>query len=192
MLLLAVLAVALLTVRPAGGRFETLAGIPLRGAALVVLALALQVLTISVLRDPPQLLAGSLHVGSYALAAAFLWVNRRLPGLLLLSSGGALNLVAILANAGTMPARPGALRLAGIVRDGDHFANSGALTHPHLALLGDVFAVPRSAGLLANVFSVGDVLLALGAVWLVHAAAGCRWTAARPPAAPLGTAVAPT
>lgn len=176
MLFLVVLAVALLTVRPAGGRFSELAGLTVRWAWLVGAALVLQVVVISVLRTPPHLLAAGLHLGSYGLAALFLWHNRRLAGLPLLAAGGAANLTAIAVNGGTMPARPAALRLAGIEPDPAHFANSMALVHPHLAWLGDVFAVPQWAGLLANVFSLGDLALASGALWLLHAAAGCTWT----------------
>lgn len=180
MLFLVVLAVGLLTVRPAGGRFSVLAEVPLRAPWLVALALALQVLTISVLVDPPHLLAAGLHVLSYAVAGLFLWCNRSLPGLGVLTLGAAVNLLAILANAGVMPARPAALRSAGIVPDPAHFANSTTVADPRLGFLGDVFAIPDGAGLLANVFSVGDLLLAAGAVWLLHGASGCRWTRARP------------
>ena len=176
MLFLVVLAVGLLTVRPAGGRFQVLSEVPLRAPWLVALALALQVVTISVLTNPPHLLAAGLHVLSYAVAALFLWCNRRLAGLPVLTAGAALNLTAIVANAGVMPAREAALSSAGIVADPSHFANSATLDDARLAFLGDVFAVPEAAGLLANVFSVGDVLLAVGAVWLLHGAAGCRWT----------------
>ncbi len=176
MLFLVVLALALGTLRPLGGRFDRLAALPVRGSSLVLLALAVQVVTISVLRSPPHLLAAGLHQASYALAGVFLWRNRRLAGLSLLAAGGAANLLAIVANGGTMPARAAALRLAGLEPAADHFANSAVVAHPHLALLGDVFAVPAWAGPLANVFSPGDLALAAGAVWLVHAAAGCPWT----------------
>lgn len=179
MLFLVVLAVGMATVRLAGGRYTTLSEISPRAWWLVVVALLLQILTISVLVDPPHLLAGGLHVLSYAVAGLFLWLNRRIAGLPLVALGAGLNLLAILANDGTMPARAAALRSAGIVVDDTHFANSATVAHPHLALLGDVFAVPQAVGVLANVFSVGDVLLAIGAVWLLHEAAGCGWTHAR-------------
>ena len=182
MLFLIVLAFALLGVRAAGGRYGRLAELPVRRPSLVVVALALQIVTISVLTRLPHPLAAALHLLSYGLAALFLWVNRRLRGLPLIVLGGGLNLAAIVANGGTMPARPGALRTAGIVQDGAHFANSTMVARPHLALLGDVVAVPHSAGpLLANVFSVGDCVLAAGMVWLLHAAAGCPWAQPRPP-----------
>ena len=179
MLFLAVLVAALLAVRLAGGRFEQLATLSLRGWELVVAALLVQILTISVLVDPPHLLATSLHLLSYVLAGAFLWRNRAVPGLLVAAGGGALNLLAIAANGGVMPASAQALRSAGLATDGPHFVNSTVVADPQLAFLGDVFAVPAAAGQLANVFSVGDLVLAFGAVYVVHAAAGCRWTGGR-------------
>lgn len=178
MLFLAVLALALLTVQPAGGSFTALSELRLSGRWLLLTALALQVLLVSVLPTPPTAVAVVLHLGSYLAAGVFLFRNRALPGLGVLAAGGLLNAVAIAANHGTMPASNAALRLAGIQPAQDRFANSAVVTHPHLALLGDVFAVP--AGLIvSNVFSVGDVLLCVGGVWLLHAAAGCRWTVRR-------------
>jgi Family of unknown function (DUF5317) len=44
------------------------------------------------------------------------------------------------------------------------FQNSTVLVQPRLAFLGDVFFIPASWPL-SNVFSVGDVLIALGIVW---------------------------
>jgi hypothetical protein len=61
---------------------------------------------------------------------------------------------------------------------------------PRLAFLGDVFAVPASWPL-SNVFSVGDMLIAVGLAWGVHRICGSRlvprWTgnAGAPPAGPL-------
>lgn len=185
MIFLVVLAVGLLTVPLTGGRFSAVAELPLRRSWVLAAALLLQILTISVLTNPPHQLAAGLHLLSYALAGAFLWANRRLTGLPLAAAGGALNALAIAANSGTMPATATALRAAGITQDGDHFANSTTVAHPHLALLGDIFAVPAAAGPLANVFSIGDLILTAGVLWLIHAAAHCPRTTPRPaPALP--------
>lgn len=70
-----------------------------------------------------------------------------------------------------MPASPVALRAAGRARHPGQFMNSTVLSHPHLAWLGDNFSVPRTL-LLANVFSVGDVLLAVEALLLLHTVCG--------------------
>ena len=56
----------------------------------------------------------------------------------------------------------------------DHFANSDQVVGARLGLLGDVFAVPHQVGI-ANVFSAGDVIICVGVIVLVHAAAGCPW-----------------
>jgi hypothetical protein len=76
--------------------------------------------------------------------------------------------VTIALNGGTLPADPHALAVAGL-RDEPAFANSGPVAHPVLPWLGDVFAVPHGVPF-ANVFSVGDVLIVGGAVWLVRCA----------------------
>src|SRR5206468_329874 len=89
----------------------------------------------------------------------------------LLCLGGALNLVAITANRGAMPASPTAEAAAGLT--GTDPANSAVLAHPHLAFLGDVFAIPASWPL-HNVFSVGDVVLVVGTALLIHRATGSR------------------
>jgi hypothetical protein len=72
-----------------------------------------------------------------------------------------------------MPARAGALRAAGRAVTGTEFANSATLSHPRLAWLGDVAAVPKGVPL-ANVFSVGDVLIVLGALVVLHQICGSR------------------
>jgi Family of unknown function (DUF5317) len=75
--------------------------------------------------------------------------------------------VTVVANAGHMPALPQALSDAGI--HSRLHNNSVALTHPHLGWLVDRWATPAWIPL-GNVYSVGDVVLALGAVVLVLSA----------------------
>ena len=81
--------------------------------------------------------------------------------------GAACNLVAMAANGGVMPASPSALAGAGLPVHAPAFHNSAALADPRLAFLGDVFHISASWPL-SNVFSVGDVLIALGIIWAVH------------------------
>ncbi|MEP6477579.1 MAG: DUF5317 family protein, partial [Actinomycetota bacterium] len=89
-----------------------------------------------------------------------------LSGLWLVGVGAILNLLAIVANAGVMPATAGALATAGVPSGGGVIANSASVADPRLRFLGDVFAIPSSVPL-ANVFSVGDVLIALGVGWTI-------------------------
>jgi Family of unknown function (DUF5317) len=97
----------------------------------------------------------------------FLAANWRLPGVPLITLGAACNLVAIAANGGVMPASPTALAGAGLPVRAPGFHNSAALADPRLAFLGDIFHIP-AAWPLSNVFSIGDVLIALGILWAVH------------------------
>ena len=108
-----------------------------------------------------------IHLATYALLAAFLWLNRSVPYLWLAAAGGALNLLVIGVNRGVMPADPDALATAGVEQVAGEFTNSTALAHPHLSFLGDVFAVPASWPV-SNVFSVGDVVIVLGALLALH------------------------
>ena len=107
--------------------------------------------------------AGSLAGPIYVLStlAVFVAVVRNLavPGMPVVALGALANLAAIAANGGSMPADPGALALAGL--DPKDHTNSVVLARPALQPLTDVFAVPAWVPF-ANVFSVGDVLIALG------------------------------
>ena len=108
-----------------------------------------------------------LHLLSYGLAAAFLVANRRIAGMWVIAAGTSLNVLAIVANNGVMPASRSALRSAGLATSSHGFANSSAVSHPHLLPLGDVFAVPASWPL-SNVYSVGDICIAIGVVIAIH------------------------
>lgn len=168
MILVFAVAVAALSVPLFGGSLGKLATARIKGGWTIALALVLQVVIISVISKQMLGWRGqAVELGSYVLAVAFLVINRRVPWLWLVGLGGLCNLVAIGANAGVMPASPVALRAAGRVRHPGQFMNSTVLSHPHLAWLGDNFSVPRTLPL-ANVFSVGDVLLAIGTLLLLH------------------------
>ena len=69
------------------------------------------------------------------------------------------------ANDGVMPTTPGALAAAGL-DPLDGFSNSAVLEDPALAPLTDIFALPHWLPF-ANVFSIGDVLIALGIVVVI-------------------------
>jgi hypothetical protein len=163
---LALLAVALVPVT--GGSLRALAELRFARAWTLPVALATQVLVISVWPSGPERLLQALHLGSYALAAWFLIANRRTTGLAVIAFGALLNVVVITANDGVMPASEAAFRTAGIERT-DEFENSAPTDDAHLAFLGDVFAVPEGWPL-ANVFSVGDVGIVVGAGVLVVSA----------------------
>jgi hypothetical protein len=168
-MLIGVLALSFVALVPVtGGSLRALADLRFARAWTLPAALAIQVLVISVWPSGPERLLQVLHLGSYALAGWFLFANRRTTGLALIAFGALLNVVVITANDGVMPASEAAFRTAGIERT-DEFENSAPSDDAHLAFLGDVFAVPAGWPL-ANVFSVGDVGIVLGAGVLVISA----------------------
>jgi hypothetical protein len=157
----------------AGGRLGALAGLRFRARGVLFASILAQILIISVVPAGSATLHDAVHIGTYVAVAAFVVANRRIPWVWLVALGGALNFVAIVANGGIMPATPRALKAAGMVVDPAEFTNSGAVAHPHLQFLGDVFWLPSSWPV-SNVFSVGDVLILLGALLAMHCVCASR------------------
>jgi hypothetical protein len=143
-----------------GGRFGRLAGLGFRFAPIVLGALAVQALIFGPLDRIVGPAGPPLYLGSSVAALVAVGANVAIPGLALVVVGTASNLAAILANGGVMPADPGALAAAGL-DDGDGFSNSAVVDSPALRPLTDVFAIPEAVPF-ANVFSIGDVLIAAG------------------------------
>lgn len=166
MIILVACIAAVLSVPATGRSLAPLAGLSLRRVWLVWLGAGLQ-LVITLGPATPNWLGEPLHLTTYALSVAFLWCNRHLPGALLLGLGTALNLAAIVANGGTMPASESAWRTAGLPTITDQFENSNVVHSARLPWLGDVFAIPKGWPL-ANVFSVGDVLIVIAVAYLAH------------------------
>jgi MFS family permease len=174
MLLVVFLVVAVAIAPLAGGSLRRLAQVRLQGLWLLWLAVGVQ-LALLLFPGPESTLRVVAYVSSYPLGIGFVWLNRRIPGLWLLGIGALMNFAAITANGGVMPAAPHALAVAGLPANPDAYSNSAALAAPRLAFLGDIFAIPSSWPL-SNVFSPGDVCLALGAAIAVHRISGSRLT----------------
>ena len=172
MFLVAAVLASALTVPLAGGRLDALAELRLRRVWAIYAALALAVLAIG-LPGLPAWARSGLLVAAYPVGAVFVLANRWLPGMPLAALGAALNLLAIAANGGVMPASEAALARAGLPTDDPGFESSTVVDHARLAFLGDVFAIPASWPL-SNVFSVGDVLIGLGLAWGLHRVCGSR------------------
>ncbi|MHB1007610.1 MAG: DUF5317 domain-containing protein [Chloroflexota bacterium] len=176
-----------------GGNLRHLADLPLRWAWLIFLGFLLQFAAFTELGPallarldlgtvaPRGLLSAyatpALHLASYAAILLFILLNLGFWPLRILGLGTLANVAAIAANGGYMPASPAAMQAAGLeqqmllLAEKGHLANSTLANEAtQLAFLGDIFGLP--AGTLANVFSVGDVLIGLGALLLV--AAGMR------------------
>lgn len=148
-------------------RLVQLTKLRIRRLWLVWLALIDQILVISILPDHPHFLLSVANFVSYVAAGLFVWSNRRIPGALVIGLGGACNVVAIATNGGRMPASETALRASGWKPLPGHFVNSGVVSHPKLAFLGDIFNTPRwLPG--HTVFSIGDVIAVFGIALLVY------------------------
>ena len=152
-----------------GGRLDGLAAIRFRWAPVAFAGLAIQVVLFS---GPVAERIGDagtpLYVGSTVLVLAALLRNLRLAGLPLVAVGAMSNLAAMVANGGSMPASADALATLGkSIRD--EYSNSVLLPDPALAPLTDIFAMPGFLPM-ANVFSIGDVLIGVGVAVAIAAA----------------------
>jgi hypothetical protein len=143
-----------------GGRLDRLSALRLRWVPLILFGLLVQV---AIFTDAGGRLVGdagpAVYVASTAAVLVAVLRNLIVPGVALIAAGAGLNLVAIVANGGRMPADPAALTSVGGLGSG--YTNSVITTHPLLWPLTDLFALPSWLPL-ANVFSVGDVLIGLG------------------------------
>jgi hypothetical protein len=174
--MVAVFALTVLAVPAFGGRLGRVGSVNLRWPSLILVSLLIQIAITSVF-EVSKGVGTAFHLVSYVPLAAFFVLNRTTPGVLVTGTGTALNLIAIAANGGTMPARASAVKTAGIPLQ-SAFENSAPVRDANLWFLGDIFAVPKALPL-ANVFSVGDVLIVLGAAWFIHAASGSRLASAK-------------
>ena len=155
-----------------GGSLGRLAETRLRAPWLFLAAIGLQVVAFPVAGLPwrtHETVASILWVASYGLLVVAACLNRRITGVPVVAVGMLLNLAAILANRGTMPVSDEAMRDAG--RTAVTQANSTALPDPSLPWLIDRWAAPDWLPL-ANVYSVGDVVIAAGAFVIVLGAMG--------------------
>jgi Family of unknown function (DUF5317)/Major Facilitator Superfamily len=147
-----------------GGRPSRLLDLELRRAWAVWLALSVQMVLFTPLGDglPPEAFS-PLHVATYALLLFFAAANVQNLALLPLVAGMLANATAIVANGGKMPVQPEAWEAAGFTGEGGPNVRLGA---ERLGFLGDIFALPPGLPF-TNVFSVGDLLIGLGAVVLI-------------------------
>jgi hypothetical protein len=155
-----------------GGRLRNLERLDLRLPWLVILAMGIQLVIFTSLGDAVGETASlGAHAVSYALLLAFALLNRRNLGVLLAGVGTALNATVIIANGGYMPASRSALELAGLFTGETTHNNSVVADHgARLLPLGDVMAVPGGVPFVSNVFSVGDLFIAVGVALLLATA----------------------
>ena len=171
MFLLIVLLICIATVPLLGGRLGALAELRPRAGWLPMLAIAIQIVIISVIPGGDSGFHQVAHLVSYALLGGFVWANRHIPGMALIALGGGSNVLVIAANGGVMPADPALIASAAVQKTDGEFLNSAVVQNPHLAFLGDNLATPGWWPVHALV-SVGDCILVLGALVLLHVVCG--------------------
>jgi hypothetical protein len=180
--LIAALAAGLVAGYALGGRLRNIDRLRIRLPWLAIVALGLQLVAFSPARGSlGDAGVGVVHFVSYGLLVWFVIVNRQRTGIVVAGAGLLMNLLAIALNGGYMPASRHALEVAGVQFAGAT-ANNSTVMHggTRLWFLGDVFAVPDGT-ILANVFSVGDVLIIAGVAILIVTA--MRTTPTEVPAA---------
>jgi hypothetical protein len=157
-----------------GGRPGRLADLPLRSLPLFGAAIGLQFLAYpprSMPWHPGDRTATGMWLASYGIVIVVALRNLHIRGFKLATLGMLSNLIAVSANGGHMPALRSAMVDAGV-----HFgvrANSVAASSPNVPWLIDRWGAPAWVPM-ANVYSVGDLLLAAGAIVIVAAGMGAR------------------
>jgi hypothetical protein len=178
MILLLALVISLLIALMRGGSLLRLGSVSFRYGWLALLAFSAQTLVIYARLPYAQgILAPRtlLLLVSYGMLFIPVIANRRLPGMPLIGLGLLLNLMVMVANGGFMPVTPEALQRAGLsglaLSEGTGarlYATKDVLLlreETRLWLLSDILVIPPPLG---TVFSIGDVLLAGGACWLLQ------------------------
>jgi len=175
-----VLPVAFIVAALRGGKLSRLSALPLRWPALPILAFAAQTVVIY-FPDPSRMGLLSPHVVilivSYLAFLVSIWVNRQLPGMVIICVGLLFNLTVMLANGRYMPITPEAVERIGhtqMVSVGDagaRVSSSKDVVLPKeetvLWYLSDIFLLPPPFPI-PTAFSGGDVLVAAGVFLLVQ------------------------
>jgi len=151
-----------------GGSLKTFGEAHLRAVWVVFGGVAFQVGAAAADGRDLRWLAFALVLASFACVFAFAALNFQLPGMTLIALGSLCNFIVISANGG-MPVSLDALQKVGL---GNPFENGAAVKGAHHALtdasrlrfLADVIPI----NVVANVVSVGDILLWAGLLLLIQ------------------------
>jgi hypothetical protein len=168
---LAALTLGAATVPLAKGRLGAFGELELRWGPLLLLAVAAQGVILFLIPNHPAAFHEPLHVASYALIGMFVARNIRVHGMWSIALGGLCNAVVIVVNGGVMPVSRSALKVAGLYPLPARWLNARPLNDAALSFLGDIFPIPP----LQTVVSVGDILVAFGAVVLIHGVSGSHF-----------------
>lgn len=184
MFLLIAVAVGVLVGLLTGGSLTNVVNVRFRALPLLLVALFVQVLIFTPLLGTLEVIheiGPYIYIATMIATVAAIVLNFHVPGMKIVALGAALNTLAIIANGGFMPSPESALRDAGRLEyvgenqagqaDGENVLSNSKIADDgsNLLFLGDVLVIPEGLPL-SNVFSIGDVLIAIGgAVVIVRA-----------------------
>lgn len=153
-----------------GGNFRSLLKRRFSLPLIAVAAFVIQLLIFSngPLSKIPSPFLVALHLLSYLLLLAFVYCNRKTAGILPIGSGIFLNSLVIFLNGGYMPTTAENLGKTSMAGRAEALAASGTVNNSVqttadtlLPWLGDIFHTPSWLPF-SNVFSIGDILIAIG------------------------------
>lgn len=158
-----------------GGSLLHFGALRVRWLPLIIATFGFQYLIFAPFVNPllPPWATMLLYILSMALLVVWVAANRHIPGMLIMAAGLLMNFAAIAANGGHMPVSSASVRYSGSISryeaSPNHVVNNSAVMDEgvHLWLLTDILAVPKEVPF-ANVYSIGDVLLTVGAGLLCY------------------------
>ena len=167
MILILAVALGIVIALVSGGSLSRLATVPFKHGWLAFLAIGLQV--VAVYTHSIQGMAPILFSLSYAILIGLVWINRRLAGMPIVGLGLGLNTLVTVANGGYMPVTKEAIWRAGLthltyeLETGARILGAKDIILPqsqtNLWFLSDIIVL---RGPFPTVFSIGDIILALG------------------------------
>ena len=175
MIILFLMAGSILFALARNGKFMSLGKLRFRVPGLIFLGSAIQLIIFQkfwVENNETRPLTPAAYLISLSLLLVALVINHRVAGVKLLLLGFSLNFLAIVSNNGYMPVSPAARAIAGqsAIAAGQTLANVvGMGPDTRLEFLGDVFPIPRGFPF-PNAFSIGDLLISIGAAYLIYRA----------------------
>lgn len=173
MIILVVLFVAILLALLRGGKIAYLADLNIKWRGVIIVGFLIQIVVYndfwqnnSSLKD----LTTMAYFVSLGLLVIALVKNYAIPGMKFIAFGFFLNVLAIALNGGYMPASLNAWTTAGfrpLSADQTYNNSIGIGPNTLLPFFGDIFAIPKGF-IFPNVFSIGDLIIAIGAVYLIQ------------------------
>lgn len=156
-----------------GGRVKNLELLEIKKGGWAVTALVIQLVIFTPLARGITSWIVPLHLLSYLMIGTFLVYNIKLKGFIPVALGWAANFTVIAANGGYMPADVNLISGVASQSVVDSLQTEGIMNNSatlgessRLPWLGDIFSLPSWLPL-ANVFSLGDLLIALGCLVII-------------------------